>query len=260
VRRAARRLGNRAQRHRLLRRKEVERALEAGGHARVDGAHVALEALGAAVHERDHRRQVWHTLTRLAGLVPHERAHHGIEPPPRLDRVEPHDDDLEATVPFGVLLLDWAVVRRDRHALDSLHHKLGRYCCLRPAHVRVAEEELPIEVGYIDGVHIDDVDLAETHQRKVLEQLAAQAARANHEHSRHVTDELHDLGHRLEDNWRVEERAIVALIGERARARREQRHVRPALRAVRVVKCGHIGARFRPVFSVPPRRKRRKQV
>ena len=40
VRGVARRLRDRAQRHRLLRREEVERALEAAAHARVDDAHL----------------------------------------------------------------------------------------------------------------------------------------------------------------------------------------------------------------------------
>ena len=70
VRGAARRLGDGAERHGLLRREEVERALKARAHAGNDGAHVPREALGAAVHHRDHRLQIGLALAgRLVRLV-----------------------------------------------------------------------------------------------------------------------------------------------------------------------------------------------
>ena len=45
----------------------------------------------------------------------------------------------------------------------------------------VPEEELPVQVGEVDGVHINDVNVAEAREGDVLEQLAAQAARADNE-------------------------------------------------------------------------------
>jgi hypothetical protein len=50
--------------------------------------------------------------------------------------------------------------------------------------VLVAEEELAIEVAKINRVEVDDVDLAEAGQDEVFEQLAANAARAHHQHAR----------------------------------------------------------------------------
>ena len=47
---------------------------------------------------------------------------------------------------------------------------------------QLPEQELAIQVGDVDGVHVDDVDAAEARQRQVLEQLAAQAARADAQH------------------------------------------------------------------------------
>ena len=43
----------------------------------------------------------------------------------------------------------------------------------------VSEEELAIEVAEVDGVEIDDVDLAEAGQGEVLEEFAADAACAD---------------------------------------------------------------------------------
>ena len=45
---------------------------------------------------------------------------------------------------------------------------------------RRPEEELAIEIGDLDGVHVDDFNLSEAHERQVLEQFAAEASRAHH--------------------------------------------------------------------------------
>ena len=63
VRGVAGRLGNGTERHRLLRREEVERALEAAAHARVDDPHVTGEAFRAAVDQRDDRPVYIHIYT-----------------------------------------------------------------------------------------------------------------------------------------------------------------------------------------------------
>lgn len=45
------------------------------------------------------------------------------------------------------------------------------------------EEELAVQVGEIDGVQVDDVDVAEAGEEEVLEQLAADTAGADEEDS-----------------------------------------------------------------------------
>lgn len=40
------------------------------------------------------------------------------------------------------------------------------------------EEELAVEVGHVDGVHVDDVDVGKAHEREVLEDFASQTASA----------------------------------------------------------------------------------
>ena len=50
--------------------------------------------------------------------------------------------------------------------------------------VLMPEQKLAVEVGEVDGVEIDDVDVAESGEDEVLEQLAANAACTNHEDAR----------------------------------------------------------------------------
>ncbi len=56
----------------------------------------------------------------------------------------------------------------------------GCYLRSRP---NTPEQELAVEVGHVNGVHVDHIDLAKAAQRQVLEQLAAQAARPNAQHA-----------------------------------------------------------------------------
>lgn len=90
---------------------------------------------------------------------------------------------------------------------------------LWPSHVSFAEEELPVEVGDIDGVEVDDVDISKARERQVLEQLAAKATSTHYKHACHLTDKGEHLRHRLKGYGRLEDRAKVSLVGERTRAR-----------------------------------------
>lgn len=50
----------------------------------------------------------------------------------------------------------------------------------------VTKEELTIEVTEVDGVQIDDVDLAEAGEDKILQKFAANSSSANHQNARLV--------------------------------------------------------------------------
>ena len=69
MRRVARRLRDRAERHRLLRREEVEGAFKAAGDAREDRTNVPGEPLGAAVDEGYDGCEVGLADTLVVGLV-----------------------------------------------------------------------------------------------------------------------------------------------------------------------------------------------
>lgn len=49
--------------------------------------------------------------------------------------------------------------------------------------VLVAEEELAVQVAEVDGVEIDDMDLAKAGQGEVLEQLAADSSSSDHQNA-----------------------------------------------------------------------------
>jgi hypothetical protein len=50
--------------------------------------------------------------------------------------------------------------------------------------VLVAKQELPIEVAQINGVQIDNMDLAKAREHKILQQFASDTASAHHQHAR----------------------------------------------------------------------------
>jgi len=78
-------------------------------------------------------------------------------------------------------------IRHDVAERNAAVDEGGGHFGLGLAHVLVPEEELPVQVGHVDGVHVDDVDLPEAHQRQVLQQLAAQTAGPDHQHLQRPT-------------------------------------------------------------------------
>ena len=131
---------------------------------------------GPAVDER---------LQRVGRLVVDHVHQHRVDPSAGLDAVHAAHDDLELHVKVLVKVLDPAVVRRDAHPADPLLDERRCHLGLELAHVSLAEEELPVEVGDVDRVciavvlsdrgvgltkkgwmegptHVDDVNVFET--------------------------------------------------------------------------------------------------
>lgn len=52
------------------------------------------------------------------------------------------------------------------HAAIYVYGRSLRSCNAAPG---APEQELPVQIGHVDGVHVDDVDVAEARQRHVLE-------------------------------------------------------------------------------------------
>jgi len=86
------------------------------------------------------------------------------------------------------LVLDFANVWCDLAAWHSFHDKLSRHARLRLSNIFCAEQELAVEVRYVNGVHVDNVDVAEARQSQVLEDLASETASTNHKEPRSLTD------------------------------------------------------------------------
>lgn len=108
--------------------------------------------------------------------------HHLIEPPPRLHIIKPSNNHRELPIEAPWFVLDFACVRDDFDSLYPLHYELGCDFGLVSADVLVPEEELAVEVGEVDGVEVDYVDLGEAREGEVLDDLAAQAAGADDQH------------------------------------------------------------------------------
>ena len=53
---------------------------------------------------------------------------------------------------------------------------------LKLADVRGPEEKLAVQIGRVNCVHIDDVDVHKSHHREILHDFAAEAAGADHQH------------------------------------------------------------------------------
>mgnify|MGYP007054560320 FL=1 len=53
----------------------------------------------------------------------------------------------------------------------------------------VSEEELTVQIAQIDRVQVDDVDFAESGEKEVLQQLAADSAGAYEQHTRLAMEE-----------------------------------------------------------------------
>ncbi len=61
-------------------------------------------------------------------------------------------------------------------------------------HYRSAEEELPVQVGGVDGVHVDDMNAAEPRKRQALEQIAPKPSSADAQDLAILAQKLHRLG------------------------------------------------------------------
>lgn len=184
-----------------LGRKQVERAIDARRDSRQYDAHVAFEPFGSAVDQRNHGGVVEH----LVLVVRQQRNEHAVDPAPRHHGVQAADDEMELPIEVLVHVLYLAVVGRDAARGHPLVDELGRHLRLGAVHVPLAEQKLPVQVGQINGVHVDDVHVAEAHHGQVLEQLATEPAGADHQQLARVLQKVQYAGAGLE--VRMTERA-----------------------------------------------------
>lgn len=122
----------------------IKLALDAGGDGGQNNASLALEALRAAIYE-------WLNVVRILRIFGNGHEH-GVNPTSRLDAVESTDNKLKLLVKVLIKVLDATIVGGDADTLDTLFHKL---CCdlgFVLADIRLTEEELPVQVGDVDGV------------------------------------------------------------------------------------------------------------
>ena len=83
-----------------------------------------------------------------------------------------------------VPVLDVSVVRDHLDVWVEPKHTAARDEGLGLAHVVLAEEELAVEVADVDGIQVDDLEVAEPAEDEVLEELAPDAPGPDDEDAR----------------------------------------------------------------------------
>ena len=58
------------------------------------------------------------------------------------------------------------------------------YQSLRLFNMLLTEKELAVEVAKVDGVKVNDVDLAEAYENEIFQKLAANSSGADHQNAR----------------------------------------------------------------------------
>jgi len=172
-----------AQGHRRARGVHVKLALYAGGHSGEDDPGLPFEAWrswSAGGYKRGYRLggdtfcpAVYQRLVAVLDILIDHVDEGRVDPSTCLDAVQAADDELELHVKALVEILDPVVVRSD---LDALHSPLDKPCghfSLGLAHILLAEEELTVEVGDVDRVHVDDMDILESRESEIFQYLAA---------------------------------------------------------------------------------------
>mmetsp|Transcript_70334 Transcript_70334/g.186936 ORF Transcript_70334/g.186936 Transcript_70334/m.186936 type:complete len:452 (+) Transcript_70334:1445-2800(+) len=115
----------------------------------------------------------------------------GVDIQARLDVVQGIDHAVQGIPEDIVKGVLGVVTYANLHGLnlEGAVHRQGRLGCTRGlglANVRLPEEELAVQVGHLNAVHVGDCELAlrpaaSSHHRKALEELAAQSSSTHHE-------------------------------------------------------------------------------
>ena len=65
-----------------------------------------------------------------------------------------------------------------------------KFCTVHHLLASLPEKEVPVKVGYVDCVHIDDIDVSKSRQGQVLQKLATEASGTDAEYSAVVVQEV----------------------------------------------------------------------
>mmetsp|Transcript_39546 Transcript_39546/g.86309 ORF Transcript_39546/g.86309 Transcript_39546/m.86309 type:complete len:246 (-) Transcript_39546:25-762(-) len=190
------RLSNSAQGKIHLRRERVEGAIEARGQVRHNHTSLPLQPLGTTVQERNNRRRIGIAI----GVFLHHAVQCGVHPPAGWDIIQASHNNVELPVKSIVPLLNLTHMGcdPDAHVATPLIDK----CCgsggLGLAHVRLSKQELAIQVGHIDGVKVNNVNVAEPTVGQTLEDFTPESAGPNHKHTGDISHILSGLRSRGE--------------------------------------------------------------
>jgi hypothetical protein len=99
-----------------------------------------------------------------------------VDPPAGFDTVQAADDELKLHVKVLVKVLDHLVVRGDLDAFYSPLDESGGNFGLVTPYILCSEEKLAVQIGDIDGVHVDDMNFLETREGKILQDLTPKSS------------------------------------------------------------------------------------
>ena len=108
---------------------------------------------------------------------------HGVDPASGLHVVKSSNDDLELTEEVFIKLLHEISMGRDDHTFNSLHYESSGDMGLVRTHVSFAEQELSVQVGDIDLIQINHVNVLDAREGQVLKNLATEATSTNDKNS-----------------------------------------------------------------------------
>lgn len=137
---------------------------------------LALEALSATIDQE--------TAHFVLGARLVKRVYHRVNPAASLDIVKTSNDHLELAEEIFLELLHRLGVPIDVDPGAAALHKLSSHFGLELADIVLAEEELAVEVGEIDFVQVDHVNVLDARHGEILQDLAAKTSSADHKNAR----------------------------------------------------------------------------
>ena len=94
--------------------------------------------------------------------------------------------------------LNFTIMWSNITAWDSFIYKLRRNLCLGSANILLAEQELPVQVGQVYGIHVYHSNLSKPHESKVLQEFATQPSGSDHKYLTVLQEELQYIRRRIE--------------------------------------------------------------
>ena len=121
----------------------IELALNTACNGRKDNSGLASETLGTTIDQ-------W--LQAVDIFLVYHSDQGSIDPSSCFDTVQTADNNVELEVVVLVLVLNLAAVRVDLDSLDAIFDETSSHLGLVFSDVCLTEEELAVEIGYIDRV------------------------------------------------------------------------------------------------------------
>mmetsp|Transcript_34142 Transcript_34142/g.68827 ORF Transcript_34142/g.68827 Transcript_34142/m.68827 type:complete len:222 (-) Transcript_34142:2323-2988(-) len=210
------RFSHSTKRKRFLRREGIEGAFKAASDAGKDDTGLAGETLGSAIDDGNDCRRIG-----VAIFVNIDKAAHGgIQPTSSFNIVKARYDTLKGSIERGGFVLNFSVMSSNLHPRTAFIDESGRNLSLGGSNilqaVRVNEtrylmnkmtrikhakrmssnkhnpvstylltkQKLPIEIGNVNGIKINNVNVSHTRHGQIFQQFTTQSASTNHKDTR----------------------------------------------------------------------------